>query len=100
MRGTWMCALAEIQYTASHSADIAVNTDICDASIVSATHIPILRRMRLKQGTLYMVFNLLHYYPIKMYTFDKIRIYINVLSGKEASLLQESLRVTLHFRQS
>ena len=54
----------------------------------------------MNEGTENVVFNLLHYYPIKMYNFDKIRLYINTDRGERPSVLQDTLRVTLHFRQS
>lgn len=95
-----MCALAEIQYTATTTADILVYTDICDSSIVNSTKLPILRRLRVRQGTKNIVFNLLHYYPIKIYNIDKIRVYINPDIGETSTVLQDKLNVTLHFCQS
>ena len=99
--GTWKCALAEIEYSCSTtdtSSSLLVNSDLCDGSMVGDKKVPILRRFRLTKGTYNEIFPLLHYYPIKAYSFDTIHLYINTDTGERASFLQDTLKATLHFR--
>ena len=105
--GTWECALAEIEYifpsppiTETMTTSLWVNTNVCNVSIVGNTKSPILRRVPLMQGTYDASFQLLHYYPVNMMSFDVIHLYINTDDGERASFLHGTLKATLHFRRA
>jgi len=108
-QGVWQCALAEIQYLSESSITktiptcLWVSSNVCCASIVGNTKVPILRRLTSVLGT-YTTYEYtlqhLHYYPVNLTELDVIHIYINTDDGKRASFLSGTLKVTLHFRQS
>lgn len=102
LRGTWLIALADVQYTVppGESCELLIQCNLCDMSIVGNHKLPILRRLVTRQQGHYdVIFPKLYYCPLKMYEFDTVQVYINNSLGEKASFLQGSISGTLHFKQ-
>ena len=101
-----MCALVDIEYTSPSSEfttptiSLLVNSNLCNASIVGNTTLPMLRRLPWWQGFHYETFPDLQYHLLKTHSFDTVHLYINTDADTKASFLQGTLKATLHFQQA
>ena len=91
--GVQECGILEVRLPSSPSKPLFVCTDLCEDSIVNSKSLQVLRRVPLKT----VIPHLVTYVPLRVQSFDKIRIYIIQDSGQIANLVGETT-ITLHLR--
>lgn len=103
LEGIWKVALMEASVSTSKplkvSKPLCMYSNICGESIVNGEKEPLLRKLYSKSSTNWdVIFETGHYMPLKINNITDIDIYITTVEGVLASFLDQTSRITLHFK--
>ena len=91
--GVEECGVVEVRLPSTPKKTLFVCTDLCEDSIVNNKSFQVLRRVELK--TVHP--NVITYVPLRVQSFDRVRVYILQASGQPVNLTGETT-ITLHLR--
>lgn len=94
LKGTWECALMDIDYDGPAS-ELYIFSDLCSDSYVTDSYLPLLRIVK-RSGSFKNPF----YVSIPRDFVDRIRVYIRLKDGQPPSFTPNRLRCTLRIRES
>ena len=87
------CAVVEVRLPSTPPKPLFVCTSLCGDSIVNSHSLPVLRRVAIKT----FIPSFVTYVPLRVQSFDTIRVYICKESGDQATITGETT-VTLHLQ--
>jgi hypothetical protein len=91
--GVKECGVVEIKLAVAPPKPLFLCSDLCEESIINSKTLPVLRRVAQKT----FVPSIITYVPLRLQSFDTLRLYIRKESGEQANITGET-RVTLHLR--
>ena len=91
--GAEECGVVEVRLPSTPQKPLFVCTTLCGDSIVNDHSLPVLRRVAIKT----FIPSFITYIPLRVQSFDTIRIYICRETGEKANISGETT-VTLHLR--
>ena len=87
------CGVIEVKLSSAPQKPVFLCSDLCVESITNNQTRPVLRRVGQKTFTP----SIITYVPLRVSSFETIRLYIRKESGEQANLMGET-SVTLHLR--
>lgn len=87
------CGVVEVKLPVVPKSPLFICTDLCVESITNSKTLPVLRQL----GQKTFLPSFITYVPLRVQSFDTIRIYICKESGEKATFAGET-KVTLHLR--
>jgi len=98
LKSKWKVAIIDIKLSqGQQSQDLYVHSDICDETIVDGSAQPLLKRI-CANTTAYTEFKHLNYVSVTKNEIRDIEFYITDIQGRLASVVNESVSLTLHFK--